>query len=101
MDDFEDRVTCDTCPHMGTREASENLHKDQVMKSRRLGHKVELPGDVATKRGQWLTLTWRESYCTVTDLPAMPKGMKHRCPLAPKPGSALPAPDATTKEWWE
>jgi len=100
MEDLDDRVTCQECPSIGTREASESLHKDQVMKSRRLGHRVELPGDTISRRGQWMTLTWQEQYCTLTGNAAMPKGVKHRCPLAPKPESALPT-SAAEKEWWE
>jgi hypothetical protein len=95
-DDLEDRVLCEECAHVGQREASEALHKNQVIKLKRLGHKVAIKGDQVSKRGQWMTLSWTESYCTKTGDPAMPKGIKHRCPLAKQETATQ-----IDQEWWE
>lgn len=103
----DDRVLCAGCPHQSTREASEFLDYEKAKAIRYNGRKVQQPGDRVEHVGRWLKMSWDESYCTVTDLPTITKGMMHRCQHIKPPG--YPAQQATqnapqassTGNWWD
>lgn len=103
----DDRVLCAGCPHQSTREASEFLDYEKAKALRADGRKVQQPGDRVEHVGRWLKMSWDESYCTVTDLPTITRGMMHRCQHIKPPG--YPAQQATqnapqaaqTGNWWD
>lgn len=103
----DDRVLCAGCPHQATREASEFLDYEKAKAIRDNGGKVQQPGDRVEHVGRWLKMSWDESYCTVTDLPTITRGMMHRCQHIKPPG--YPAQQATktkpqaakTENWWD
>ena len=103
----DDRVLCAGCPHQSNREASEFLDYEKAKALRADGRKVQQPGDRVEHVGRWLKMSWDESYCTVTDLPTITRGMMHRCQHIKPPG--YPAQQATqnapqaaqTGNWWD
>lgn len=110
----DDRALCAGCPHQSTREASEFLDYEKAKAIRDNGRKVQQPGDRVEHVGMWLKMSWDESYCTVTDLPTITRGMMHRCQHIKPPG--YPAQQATqnapqaaktqpqaaqTGNWWD
>ena len=103
----DDRVLCAGCPHQSTREASEFLDYEKAKALRADGRKVQHPGDRVERAGRWLKMTWDESYCTVTDLPTITRGMMHRCQHIKPPGypeqqAAKTQPQAAkTENWWD
>ena len=103
----DDRVLCAGCPHQSTREASEFLDYEKAKAIRDNGGKVQQPGDRVEHVGRWLKMAWDESYCTVTDLPTITKGMMHRCQHIKPPGypaqqAAQNAPQAAKDgNWWD
>ena len=103
----DDRVLCAGCPHESTREASEFLDYEKAKTIKANGGKVAQPGDRVEHVGKWLKMAWDESYCTVTDLPTITRGMMHRCqhikPLGyPVQDATQNAPQATQSgNWWD
>ena len=110
----DDRVLCAGCPHESIREASEFLDYEKAKAIRDNGRKVQQPGDRVEHVGRWLKMSWDESYCTVTDLPTITRGMMHRCqhikPLGypvqdatkTQPQAAKTQPQAAqTGNWWD
>ena len=103
----DDRVLCAGCPHQSTREASEFLDYEKAKTIKANGGKVAQPGDRVEHVGKWLKMAWDESYCTVTDLPTITRGMMHRCqhikPLGyPVQDATQNAPQATQSgNWWD
>lgn len=103
----DDRVLCAGCPHQSTREASEFLDYEKAKALKADGRKVAQPGDRVEHVGRWLKMSWDESYCTVTDLPTITRGMMHRCQYIKPPGypaqqAAKTEPQAAqTGNWWD
>ena len=103
----DDRVLCAGCPHESIREASEFLDYEKAKTIKANGGKVAQPGDRVEHVGRWLKMAWDESYCTVTDLPTITRGMMHRCQHIKPPGypaqqAAQEAPQAAqTGNWWD
>lgn len=103
----DDRVLCAGCPHQSNREASEFLDYEKAKDIRDNGGKVQHPGDRVEHVGRWLKMSWDESYCTVTDLPTITKGMMHRCQHIKPPGypaqqAAQNAPQSAKEgNWWD
>ena len=107
--DLDDRVCCNGCPH-STRQPeqqfvlADTIHKDKPLRT--------LPGDVVTRSGKWMVVTWQALHCKVIDAPAMQPGVMHRCDHIKPPGYApactkpkktpqKPVKSASADNWWE
>lgn len=100
LDEFvdDDRVTCVSCKHCGTREADEFVDLDRAKQLRSMGKRLGMKGDKFEEKGKWLRIHWTEAHCTATGFSPQPSQLKHRCHLYSK-ATAKPS-SVESDAWW-
>jgi len=81
-DGFDDRVLCEWCQQCAERDMNQSWKADDFEKFRKVNHPAfSWMWDSVKIRNGWARVEWVQRTCEATDLPAMPKGMPHRCHL--------------------
>lgn len=94
----DDRVTCDTCQHCGTKDADEFIDLDRAKQLRSMGKRLGLKGDRFEQKGKWLRISWTEGHCAATGFSPQPSHLPHRCHLYCK---ATEKPSSVESDaWW-
>lgn len=109
--DLDDRVCCNGCPYSTLQPEQQFVPADTIHKDNPLH---TLPGDVVTRSGKWVVMTWQALHCKAMDAPAMQAGLMHRCAHIKPPGYAdmhqskktphspvKSVKSASADNWWE
>jgi hypothetical protein len=95
----DDRVTCQTCQHCGTKDADEFVDLDRAKQLRAMGKRLGMAGDKFEQKGKWLRIHWTEAHCAATGFSPQPNQLKHRCHLYCK---ATEQPSSVKSDaWWQ
>jgi hypothetical protein len=81
-DGFDDRVLCEWCQQCSEKEMSQSWKSDDFEKFRKVNHPAfSWMWDSVKIYNGWARVEWMQRTCDATDLPAIQKGMRHRCHL--------------------
>ena len=81
-DGFDDRVLCEWCQQCSEKEVSQSWRSDDFEKFRKVNHPAfSWMWDSVKIYNGWARVEWMQRTCDATDLPAIQKGMRHRCHL--------------------
>ena len=101
-DDFDDRVLCEWCQRCGEKEMRQSWTADDFEKFRKVNHPAfNWMWDSVKIRNGWARVEWMQRTCEATDLPAIPKGMRHRCHMFVQVGSKANDAVVESTAWWE
>ena len=99
---MEQRKLCEKCGNSESRIQRWNFTADDFEKFRRLNEK---PGQWmfhgAEAKGGWVRVSFRQDFCTKTDMHCIPEKVLHHCHMFVDRDAATPAESVESTPWWE
>ena len=98
----DDRVWCKKCANRESRIQRWNFKAEDFEKFRRLNEKpAQWMFHGAEAKGGWVRVSFRQDFCTKTDLHCIPEKVLHHCHMFVDRDAATPAESVESTAWWE
>ena len=98
----EARVLCEKCGNSESRIQRWNFTAEDFEKFRRLNEKpAQWMFHGAEAKGGWVRVSFRQDFCTKTDLHCIPEKVLHHCHMFVDRDAATPAESVESTAWWE
>jgi len=98
----EARVLCEKCGNSESRIQRWNFTAEDFEKFRRLNEKpAQWMFHGAEAKGGWVRVSFRQDFCTKTDLHCIPEKVLHHCHMFVDRDAATPAESVESTPWWE